>query len=50
MEQEIIMADQVAPGQTASQNGATEAPKQENISQEEATKLLMTGAALLQQQ
>jgi len=44
------MVEQVAPGQTASQNGATEAPKQENISPEEATKLLMTGAALLQQQ
>jgi len=44
------MADQENPAHAASQNGATEAPKQENISPEEATKLLMTGAALLQQQ
>lgn len=44
------MADQDNATQTASQNGATEAPKTENISPEEATKLLMTGAALLQQQ
>jgi hypothetical protein len=44
------MADQENLAQAASQNGATDAPKQENISPEEATKLLMTGAALLQQQ
>ncbi len=44
------MADQEKAAQATSQNGATDAPKQENISPEEATKLLMTGAAMLQQQ
>jgi len=38
MEQKITTADQDNATQTASQNGATEAPKTENISSEEVTK------------
>lgn len=50
MEQKITTADQDNATQTASQNGATEAPKTENISSEEVTKLLMIGTTMLLQQ